>query len=259
MAVDIEPCCSESLPADPASLGSRVQQIYDAVQAVEQAGINPVIYSSQGNWLTIAGDTHPSFGCLPLWTPVPDLVADLGSDYGNPWQGFGGWSPPRAGKQYCLDLNNIPCSLSASIGAPDADLDIFNASVFSGGTWGMALDETDANIGANVVVSKGGFRPNHATHEFLQTVTITNTSTSSSIPGPVSLALDDLSANATLVGPDGASSCTVPAGSFFVNVPLSTSGSLAPGQSAIATLAFTNSTSQAITYTPRVLAGSGAR
>ena len=87
MAVDVEPICHQNangvcvnpeyLPTDPVSIASRVQRIYDAVQAVERAGLNPVIYASQNNWAIIAGNTHPSFGCLPLWTPRYDGSDDL--------------------------------------------------------------------------------------------------------------------------------------------------------------------------------------
>jgi hypothetical protein len=276
MAVDIEPICQghfegdrcvdqygnddrENLPQDFNSIAARIQRIYDAVQAVERAGLNPIIYANRSAWQEIAGGCVPQpgspctstpalpFGCLPLWNPQIDEVDSLGTT----WTAFGAWTQ-RVGKQYWQD--------DTAFGSAKVDLDVFGPSLFSGGTWGMALDETDANLGANVTVSGGGFRLNHGTNQYVQTVTITNTSASNTIiPGPVSLALDALSANARLVGANGATSCTVPAGGVFVNVPLSNSGTLAPGQSATATLAFTNSTNQGITYTPRVLVGSGAR
>jgi hypothetical protein len=251
MAVDIEPySSSEDLPTDPVSIGARVQRIYDAVQAVERAGLNPAIYSNSANWFTIAGNAHPSFGCIPLWTPRYDSSADLASDFGAPWQPFGGWNQ-RAGKQYCE--NDTTCTVS--IGAPDADLDVFSPTVFTGGTWGMALDESDANLGANVLVSRSGFRLNHATNQYVQTVTIMNTSTGT-IPGPITLALDALSSNATLVNGNGNTSCTVPAGSMFINAQ---QAALVPGHSVTVTLQFNNPTNQGITYTPRVLAGAGTR
>jgi hypothetical protein len=191
---------------------------------------------------TTPGNTGLPFGCIPLWNPQYDLVADLGTS----WHPFGAWSQ-RVGKQYAEN--------DTAFGSIDADLNVFSPSVFSGGSWGMALDESDADLGAKVAVSEGGFRLNHAINRFVQTVTITNTS-ATSIPGPVSLALDNLSANATLVGANGTTSSTVPAGSSFLNVQ---QGPLASGQSATATLQFSNPTNHGIIYSPRVLAGPGTR
>jgi hypothetical protein len=264
MAVDVESAIpGEILPVDPASQTARVQRIYEAVQAVQRAGLSPIIYThndaSVQDWQTITRNTT-SFGCLPLWTAHADGLADLSLDIvpnassgaPEPWTevAFGGWSQ-RAGKQYCV--NNTACTIG--IGAPDADLDVFNPYLFSAASWGMALDETDANLGANVTVSRSGFRLNHGTNQYVQTVTITNTS-ACSIPGPVSLALDNLSANATLVAANGATSCTVPAGSSLLNVQ---QGPLPPGQSVNVTLQFSNPTNQGIVYAPRILAGSGTR
>jgi hypothetical protein len=64
--------------------------------------------------------------------------------------------------------------------------------------------------------------------------------------------LSTLSANATLVGGQGFTSCSAPSGQPYVTIP----GGLNAGQSAPLTLTFTNSqASQGITFTPRVLAG----
>jgi len=65
--------------------------------------------------------------------------------------------------------------------------------------------------------------------------------------------LDNLSANATLYQPSGTTSCSIPTGSPYV----SAAGSLAPGATVTLSLQFTNPTKAAITYAPRVLAGSG--
>jgi hypothetical protein len=245
MAVDIEPyAAGESLPTDPVSIAARVERIYEAVQAVELAGLNPVIYSSQSNWNTIAGNTHPSFGCLPLWNPRYDGSDDITSDFGQPWQPFGGWTQ-RAGKQYCE--NNTGCA--TSLGAPDADLDVFNPSVFSGVIWGMALDVT-----SQVSVVRSGYRLNHATGFYVQTVVLKNVG-STPIQGPISLALDALSPNALLANGSGTTSCTVPAGSSYINVSLGAQSVLPVGQSASVTLNFFDPSNQGIVYAPRVLAG----
>jgi probable HAF family extracellular repeat protein len=88
MGVDIEPICyqrdlhgnctnPEDLPQDLDSIAARLRRIYEAVQTVERAGLNPVIYANQSAWTEIAGGTAPAnaalpFGCLPLWNPQYD-------------------------------------------------------------------------------------------------------------------------------------------------------------------------------------------
>jgi hypothetical protein len=253
MAVDIEPICYqtdthgnctmwEDLPQDLNSIAARIQRIYDAIQAVERAGLNPVIYSNRSAWTQIAGGTIPSniglpFGCLPLWNPQYDITPDLGTI----WQSFAAWNQ-RAGKQYAEN--------DAAFGSTLVDLDVFNASIFSGGSWGMALDYTNS-----VVISRSGFRLNRGSSQYVQTVTVQNTS-SSLLQGPVSLVLDALSSNAALVNGNNYTSCTMPSGSSVVNLQ---SSPLSPGQSAVVTLQFSNPTNQGIIYTPRVLGGPGAR
>ena len=105
-------------------------------------------------------------------------------------------------------------------------------------------------------VTRGGFRLNRATGRFVQTITLTNTVGTTTV-GPVSLVLDGLSSNAALFNPTGTTSATTPAGSPFLNVQ---AGDLAVGASVTVTLEFTTSDSKkGITYTTRVLAGSGTR
>jgi hypothetical protein len=106
-----------------------------------------------------------------------------------------------------------------------------------------------------VTVAKSGFTYNVVTKRFNQSVTITNT-TQNAVPGPISLVLDGLSANASLYDPAGTTDAqSVPAGSPYAN----TASGLAPGQSVTVALQFTDPTMAGITYTPRVLAGSALR
>ena len=84
---------------------------------------------------------------------------------------------------------------------------------------------------------------------------VTNVS-AAAITGPISLVLDGLSANAALFNATGLTdSLDPPAGSPYLN----SAASLAPGQSAMFALQFTDLTKTAITYGTRVLAGPGAR
>jgi hypothetical protein len=91
------------------------------------------------------------------------------------------------------------------------------------------------------------------TNTFAQQLTIQNT-TSETIPGPIVVALDNLSANATLANKTGVVANYPPLGGPYIAVP-GTAAGLAPGASAGVVLQFANPTSGAITYTSRVLPG----
>ncbi len=82
-------------------------------------------------------------------------------------------------------------------------------------------------------------------------VRITNTG-SNPVPGPLFLVLDNLSPNATLNNADGTTAVLAPLGSPYVQVNLD-GNTLAPGDSAVAQLDFTDVTLQPISYTTRVL------
>ena len=110
----------------------------------------------------------------------------------------------------------------------------------------------EANVTTSIAFSGSGFAYNFGTQRFVQTVTLKNTS-SAAVSGPIALALDNLSGNATLYQPAGTTSCAPPLGSAYVtNI-----NSLAPGATLSLPLQFTNPTKAAITYKARVLAGAG--
>jgi hypothetical protein len=113
-----------------------------------------------------------------------------------------------------------------------------------------------SDMSAPVTVTRGGFSFNFGNGRFQQKVTIQNTG-ANSIAGPISLALDNLSANATLANANGLTSCAAPSASPYIAV-VAGSG-LAPGASASVVLQFTRAGSAGITYNTRVLAGSGGR
>jgi Divergent InlB B-repeat domain len=106
-----------------------------------------------------------------------------------------------------------------------------------------------------VVISYGSITP-HATTggRSVQTVTVTNIS-ATTIKGPISLVLDQLTAGVTLYKPTGYTSVTLPAGSPY----LSAAVNLAPGQSTSFQLQFTNPGNVGFSYQARVLAGTGPR
>lgn len=111
------------------------------------------------------------------------------------------------------------------------------------------------NVSATVSVTRGSFIYNAATGRFSQSVTLQNNS-ATTLPSPISLVLDSLSADATLSNASGTTDAfQPPAGSSYINA----STSLAPAQKVTVTLQFTDATKGAISYNTRVLAGAGQR
>jgi hypothetical protein len=115
---------------------------------------------------------------------------------------------------------------------------------------GCAMD-----VSGSVSVVRGPYVFNLGTQRFVQTVTLSNISPNT-LTGPISLVLDSLSVDATLVSPTGLTDALFsPVGSPYVNANVA----LAPGQNVAITLQFTDPTKGAITYSTRVLAGPGLR
>ena len=114
---------------------------------------------------------------------------------------------------------------------------------------GCAVD-----VSGVIGITRSGVTFNPMTRRYVQTVTMRNNSVAT-ITGPISLVLDNLSANATLANVTGDTDLMLPAGSPYRNA----STNLAPGQSVAIQLQFTNPGNAAFTYDTRVLAGPGAR
>jgi WD40 repeat protein len=119
----------------------------------------------------------------------------------------------------------------------------------------LVLASGVTDVTGQVSITRGGFRYNRATGQFVQTVTIKNTS-ASAITGPISLVCDGLTSTASLANKTGSTSATSPAGSPYIDVQ---AGDLAAGASATVTVQFTASPTAAVNYTARVLAGVGSR
>lgn len=179
------------------------------------------------------GSTMPAAGSFaePLDSVIPIMAAPT---YG--YQ-FGGWSSNVS----------VPGNPSTTVVMDSSKTVTANFTYC-----GCALDVSSA-----IKVTRGGFVLNLATGRYVQTLTLTNTSTAT-ITGPLSLVLDGLSSYASLYGATGATDALEPpAGSPYANV---TNNSLGSGASVSAQLQFTDPTrTTPITYTTRVLAGSGAR
>jgi hypothetical protein len=107
------------------------------------------------------------------------------------------------------------------------------------------------NLNAQFITKRGGFAYNSGTKRFVQTLTIMNTGTIA-VSGPIYLALDDLSGNASLANSSGTTSCTSPDSPYIIAVP---SGSVAAGQSVKVQLQFADPSKAGISYSTRIIAG----
>ncbi len=115
------------------------------------------------------------------------------------------------------------------------------------------------DVTSQVQITRTGFRYDHSSGLFALIVSITNTS-GSAIPGPVSLVVDNLSANASLYGVSGDTLCAAPQGSPYIDIGNVGAGQvLAPGASISGSINFIDTAQSGITYSLRVLAGPGGR
>jgi hypothetical protein len=105
---------------------------------------------------------------------------------------------------------------------------------------------------ASESVTGEGFVFHRNTQTYSQVVHIRNDGTSS-IPEPLWLVLDNLSANAALSDADGTTAVLAPLGSPYVSVPVGGDGILHPHEVKTVNLEFFNPSGDPITYTTRVL------
>lgn len=116
----------------------------------------------------------------------------------------------------------------------------------------QAPQDCQANVSAQMAITRGGLRFNAATQRFLQTITIRNNGAAVT---SAAFVLDSLSPNASLPEQGGRTPCGAPSGaSPYLNL-----GTLNPGQTVNLNLSFANPGNQSINYTTRVLAGAGVR
>jgi len=109
-------------------------------------------------------------------------------------------------------------------------------------------------VAQGVTVARTGYVYDRRTQLFVQQVQLTNTGTTP-VSGPVWLALDNLSANASLYNAAGTTANFPPLGSPYIGVNVGGDNVLSPGETATVTLEFTDPTRGAINYIARVLSG----
>ena len=176
------------------------------------------------------GTTVPAEGTINVAPSSPVALTAIP----NPGYRFIGWSPDVAD----------PANPSTVIVVN------FSQTVVAGFEACSCAEDVTSSLG----LTYSGFTINPMTRRYVQTVTLKNNS-STMIAGPVSLVLDQLTANVTLYNPSGTTTLLPPAGSPYFNVDTI----LSPGQSVSVQLQFTNPGNVAVTYQARVLAGPGSR
>ena len=110
------------------------------------------------------------------------------------------------------------------------------------------------DVSSSVSVTRGGFVFERLTRRFVQQITVQNVG-AAPVAGQVAVAIDGLSAGATLANSSGPTGCALPAGSPTVVLNVGSDGVLSPGEVATAILQFVNPSNGAITYGTRVLSG----
>jgi hypothetical protein len=143
---------------------------------------------------------------------------------------------------------------------------ICNGKVYAGtanslAAFGLLTPTAATDVTGSVLLAFTALQYQSSTKHYIQSVTLTN-SGATSLTAPLSLVFDSLSANAALANASGSTTVTVPAASFFINVPLSSP--LAPGANVTVQLSWIDSiqppAAPAITYAKtRVLDGPDSR
>jgi uncharacterized protein YjiK len=153
---------------------------------------------------------------------------------------------------------------SAGLGSTTLPLPIVSASSIAGihGAF-LSFDGAEtgspgstASVPGSVQLTRSGYVRDRRTGTYVQQLTLTNTS-AVGLQGPFFVALENVSANASLTNASGTTTALPPLGSPYVLVPGS-SGGLSAGASLNVVVQFDNPTNSAITYSPRVVNGVAA-
>jgi len=178
----------------------KIERIFQAVQAANQAGLMPIIYTSRDDWASVT-DSNTYLGGnaqIPLWdidgsTGTTIDTIDISLDFDvtptsiTPWVGYGGWTQ-RQGRQYALTVGN-PTNAAAI--AAGADFDSFSSFPIAG----QYVPPTAVDITQQVAVNLGRLVYVRSTGLWYQRVTLTAHPGTSNV-GPISLVLDGLTSAA---------------------------------------------------------------
>jgi hypothetical protein len=128
--------------------------------------------------------------------------------------------------------------------------------LFDGGFWPSELltpQPCAADVSPHVKVELTRNRSKNADSHYQQVARLTNIG-SSAIRGTISLVLDGLSQNITLLNASGVTSCALPV-SPYLEVNVGRNGVFLPGERVTLVLRFDGKSRKGITYSTRVLAG----
>jgi hypothetical protein len=217
-------------------------------------------------WSNTLDNTNPSSGVLPLPSsePNPQFTVNWeGTDIGSGILDFTIYASDNGGLFAAFQTNTTATSatFTGQVGhtyafysiARDLVGNVEGAKTAADTSTTITLPPCATDVSGSISVARSGYSYNFATQRFYQTVKLTNSSTST-ISGPISLVLDNLSTNASLFNASGTTSCAAPLGSPYI---ITSTASLAPGATVSAVLQFANPTKAATTYATRVLAGPG--
>jgi len=280
MAIDVEvPTNGNVGSMTPAQ---RLARIREAIDAVQKAGLRPIIYTSRGAWDALTGNSvDPMIASVPLWDAryrdtnngtdvwdneeTHDTATDRTWTSGNTgdwpfaWVSYGGMT--RNGKQFARwqnqgDPRNSPTSVELNTRFNiQADANVMSPALLAGGP----VVSTPADVTFAMLVTSSGWRYDRTTRRYVKTLTITNLG-SLPVTGPLSVVLENLSGNATLYKRTGVTARNYPYNSPYIDTSTVSSNILVPGASVSVTIECDNPTNQNITYDAiSILAGLGER
>ena len=212
--------------------------------AINVLGSAPLVTANPSDTTVIAGSTA-TFRAAATGTPTPTVQWQVSTNGGMSFSDIAGQTSTT------LTISSVVLGQNGQKFRA-----VFTNSVATATTTAATLTVNGppptcaTDVSGTVTVKRSGFSYNIVSKRYAQTITLKNNS-GSPIAGPISLALDALSANARLFNSAGTTACAAPLGSPYVSI----AGPLAPGSSAFVVLQFTDPTRTGFSYSTRVLAG----
>ncbi len=212
-----------------ASLAQGQQHVADLVAAVQA---NPALWAHTA--IIITYDEHGG-----RWDHVTPPVRDLwGPGVRVPAIVISPYAKQGVVDHRQRDTSGILTTIEQRFGLPSLNQRDANGASF-------------ADVFTSLQISRGGYVLDRRLNKLVQTVTVRNIG-SVTIAGPISLALDGLTAGTSLANAAGTTANNAPTGSPYITI---TSGNLAPGASASVALQFVKPASGGINYVARTITG----